>query len=178
MKIFINPGHAPNGNPDPGAVNPTYGYKEAIIAGDVGAIVARCLRNVGYETVCYQSNSLYAITENANFYDYDLFVSIHCNAGGGTGIETYCYKSNTNAEKLAECIQKQVVDAIGLRDRGVKYKQYTVLTDTNMPAALVELGFMDSDDINVLIDRNKQIEYARAIARGITDYVKMVGNKG
>lgn len=28
MRVFINPGHAPNGNPDPGAVNPRTGAIE------------------------------------------------------------------------------------------------------------------------------------------------------
>lgn len=29
MKVFINPGHAPNGNPDPGAVNTTTSLRES-----------------------------------------------------------------------------------------------------------------------------------------------------
>ena len=32
MKVFLNPGHAPNGNPDPGAVNEETGLRECDVA--------------------------------------------------------------------------------------------------------------------------------------------------
>ena len=43
MKVFINPGHAPNGVPDPGAVNQYSGLKEAVVVKHVGDLVAKYL---------------------------------------------------------------------------------------------------------------------------------------
>ena len=40
MNVFINPGHAPNGNPDPGAVNGNTGLRECDVALAVGDLVA------------------------------------------------------------------------------------------------------------------------------------------
>ena len=40
MRVFINPGHAPNGNPDPGAVNANTGLRECDVALVVGTKVA------------------------------------------------------------------------------------------------------------------------------------------
>ena len=57
----------------------------------------------------------------------DLLVSIHINAGGGTGVEVYYPNSNYNTEigsqgeDVAAKIQKELV-ALGLRDRGIKFK--------------------------------------------------------
>lgn len=41
MNVFINPGHAPNGNPDPGAVNGTTGLRECDVALAVGNLAAK-----------------------------------------------------------------------------------------------------------------------------------------
>ena len=46
-----------------------------------------------------------------------------------------------------------------------------VLKHTDMPACLVETAFIDNDDDTALLT-NKQDDFARAIARGITDYAQ------
>ena len=102
------------------------------------------------------------------------FCRIHVNAGGGRGAETYCYNLGGKGERLAHCIQDQLVAAIqpidpGYCDRGVyEYPTFCVLRNTNMPAVLVEVGFIDSDDVSVLTLHGDEI--ARALARGVTDY--------
>ena len=77
-------------------------------------------------------------------------------------------------EKLSSCIQNQIVDALGTVDRGVKGAKpgvngLYVLSNTNAVAVLVELAFIDhAGDAELL--RSQQDEFARAIARGVTDY--------
>ena len=44
-----------------------------------------------------------------------------------------------------------------------------MLKRTDMPAVLVELAFIDEENDEVLL-RTKQDDFARAIARGVTDY--------
>lgn len=80
MKVFLNPGHAPNGHPDPGAVNEETGLRESDVALAVGKSAASYLNAAGVETELLQSDSLYEICETANSSDADIFVSIHCNA--------------------------------------------------------------------------------------------------
>ena len=61
----------------------------------------------------------------------------------------------------------------GYLDRGVKErKNLCVLRETMMPAALVELGFIDSADVRLL--KEHQEDMARAVARGGTDYWRML----
>lgn len=43
MKVFINPGHAPEGNPDPGACNVYTGFRECDVAAEVGSLTAHYL---------------------------------------------------------------------------------------------------------------------------------------
>lgn len=78
MKVFLNPGHAPNGHPDPGAVNEETGLCESDVALAVGKSAASYLNAAGVETELLQSDSLYEICETANSSDADIFVSIHC----------------------------------------------------------------------------------------------------
>ncbi|MBP2659802.1 MAG: N-acetylmuramoyl-L-alanine amidase [Firmicutes bacterium] len=46
MKIVINPGHAPNGNPDPGAVNNNTGLRECDVALSIGTSLSLALQVV------------------------------------------------------------------------------------------------------------------------------------
>ena len=92
MKVFLNPGHALNGNPDPGAVNGETGLRECDVALAVGESAESYLNAAGVETELLQSDSLYDICEAANSSDADIFVSIHCNAAEAeeaNGTETW-----------------------------------------------------------------------------------------
>ena len=173
MKVFINPGHAPNGVPDPGACNSATGLRECDVALSVGKLVEHYLNAVGIETVLLQSDDLYEVCSEANNLEADLFISIHCNSVESP-YASYCAGSN-DGKHLAGCIQSQIVDHLGTVDRGVKMavphkNGLYVLTNTDMPAVLVELAFISNEDDEKLL-RNEQDEFARAIARGVTDYM-------
>ena len=177
MKIFINPGHAPDPLDDPGAVNARLGLKESIVARRIGERTATYLANVGYEVKVFQFDGLKEICNEANRWDADLFVSIHCNAANGIarGTETFYARYSKAGHRLAEYINDQIVGSIE-RDypywnRGAKEAGYYVLMNTEMPAVLVETAFIDNDsDAEILIEQED--EFARAIARGITDYCR------
>lgn len=177
MKIFINPGHAPGGIPDPGAVGPS-GLRESDVTADVSAMVVEYLQAAGCEAMSYQSDSLQDICDTSNAWGADLFVSIHCNSAenmNARGTETFCYSRGGNGEQLAECIQAQIVDSLGTVDRGVKTANFYVLRNTECPAVLVETAFISNAVDEVLLaDESKQDEFARAIARGVTDYEVMM----
>lgn len=171
MRAFINFGHAPNGEPDPGAVSPS-GTRESDIAFDVGLMVAEFLEAAGHQVVVSQSDSLEAIVSGANFNQSDVFVSIHCNAAGNhaaRGTETFHYYGSAAGRKLATCIQNQIVNSLPVVDRGVKEAGFYVLKNTDMPSVLVELAFISNEDDEKLLINNKR-DFAAAIARGVTDY--------
>lgn len=184
MKVFINPGH--DQKYDSGAVNPNSGLREADVAAEVGALAVDYLEAAGCECQIMQSDNLAptsagrssyddrqgaTVTETANDWGADIFVSIHCNAANteAQGTEVECYGSGAG-EQLAQCIQSQIVNSLGTTDRGVKYMpQLLVLKYTDMPAVLVEMAFIDNDEDAALL-AGKTDEFARAIARGVTDY--------
>lgn len=188
MKVFINPGH--DTTYDSGAVNPNTGLRECDVAAEVGALVVDYLEAAGCECQIMQSDNLaptpagrssyndrqgLTVTETANDWGADIFVSIHCNAANteAQGTEVECYGGGAG-EQLAQCIQSQIVGSIGTVDRGVKYDpKLLVLKYTDMPAVLVETAFIDNDSDAALL-ADKQDKFARAIARGVTDYEQMI----
>lgn len=187
MKVYINPGH--DTKYDSGAVNPETGLRECDVAAHVGTLVKHYLEAAGCTCKLMQSDNLaptstgrsrYAdrqgptVTETANYWDADIFVSIHCNsaeAEEACGTETFAYAlDGGEGEKLATCIQDQIVDALNTVDRGVKANpELFVLKYTGMPAVLVELGFISNERDEELLT-TRQDDFARAIARGVTDY--------
>ena len=71
---------------------------------------------------------------------------------------------------LAKAIQNQLVTSLPVIDRGVKEMPgLIVLKHTDMPAVLVETAFIDNDADAELLE-SRADDFARAIARGITDY--------
>ena len=157
------------------------------MAANIGSLVAGYLQAAGVEVQILQSDNLYFdsnipgmrnVCVEANDSGADLFISIHCNAAGGdaAGTETLVYSIDGGpATQLANCIQSQIVGSLGTIDRGLKERPgLVVLKHTDMPACLVETAFIDNaNDSQLLTDR--QDDFARAIARGVTDYASQVG---
>ncbi len=181
MKVFINPGHAPGGHPDPGAVNSKTGLRECDVALAVGKAAESYLNAAGIATELLQSDSLYEICTTANNSDADIFVSIHCNAADAVeanGTETWACAGSYRGGMLADCIQSQLVDTLDTTDRGMKIATpgingLYVLTNTDMPAVLVELAFISNPGDEEIL-ANAQDALARAIARGVTDYEQLI----
>lgn len=106
----------------------------------------------------------------------NLFVSVHANAGKGTGTETYYYAAGKNphekeSKALATYMQKRMLQAWGLKDRGVKNKSLHVTRENSMPAVLLELGFIDTaKDNSYLKSPTYREAMAKAIVLGTLDY--------
>jgi N-acetylmuramoyl-L-alanine amidase len=113
----------------------------------------------------------------ANNAKADIFVSVHANALGNNwnervnGIETLTMGSGSGL-KLGKILQKHLVWATGLRDRGMKDGSWlAVVKYTKMPAALVECGFMDNPaEAKMLNMAEYRMICARALAQGICEY--------
>ncbi|MBM7563655.1 N-acetylmuramoyl-L-alanine amidase family protein [Paenibacillus sacheonensis] len=113
----------------------------------------------------------------ANDWDADVLLSIHGNAFedpsiGGT--ETY-YRYD-NGIPLAEAIHRKVVEAMGFPDRGVKEEHLKVLSLSNMPAVLIEPGYLTNPgEESVLLSEDGQMKAAQAIADGLKSYLQANG---
>jgi len=114
----------------------------------------------------------------ANNARADQFVSIHRNGSvnpAANGVENWVW---TNAEACtttrAQIVQNRVVQAGVQSNRGVKRGNFQVLRETNMPAMLLEIGFMSNQEDNRLFDANFNA-YATAIANGIEEGLRACG---
>ena len=118
-----------------------------------------------------QNANLSNIVKKCNAHSVDLDISIHLNAGGGNGIETYIYP-NSSAKDEATRICSKVSSALGIKNRGVKNgSNLYVVRSTNSPAVLVECCFVDSKEDAERWDANK---CAKAIVEAILN--KTVSN--
>lgn len=108
----------------------------------------------------------------------EAFVSMHHNAfkgdwTGATGVEVYVDINATDEDiKLANCIYNRLVKYTGLRGRGVKRADFTVICQNKIPAVLCEGGFMDgTEDYKVITSDEGQTAYARAVSEGLVEYL-------
>lgn len=142
--------------------------------------VEAILKADGYQVIMTRDTdvevSLDRRAEIANQAGADLFVSLHCNALENNttyeGIMTYYYPSSNRGSKLAAAIQKAVIESTGGIDRMTRSADFAVLRETDMPASLVEMGFMTShEELMKLTDDAYQQKLAQGIANGIIDYL-------
>ena len=85
------------------------------------------------------------IVAKCNKHTVDLDISIHLNAGGGTGAEVFYYTGSTAGKTKAAAVSQKVAAALGIRNRGAKSSSgLYVLKNTKATAILVECCFVDS----------------------------------
>ncbi|MBR2020082.1 MAG: N-acetylmuramoyl-L-alanine amidase [Clostridia bacterium] len=182
-KIYIDQGHNPQ-NPNAGAEG--NGLQEQTITYNVGQELATLLRaNPAFEVRLSRptpetslgssnSTSLQARVRDANAWGADYFISIHTNASElpeATGVEAFAYSRPSRAFSLGEDIVRGVSATTGLRDRGMKTRPgLYVLRRTDMPAVLVEIGFISNPSDAALMDSNPAL-FARGIYNGIVEYL-------
>ncbi|MCL2353949.1 MAG: N-acetylmuramoyl-L-alanine amidase [Defluviitaleaceae bacterium] len=172
-KIFIDPGH---GGRDPGAIG--NGMREADINLEVSKTLRDILKAAELDVMLSREGDVsVGINERwqaANKWQASYFISIHVNAGRGTGAETL-YAHN-NALALARALQDGYSKQMGLANRRVWHRgDVGVLRHSACPAVLLELAFIDSPlhnpDVGIL--RDKRGEMAQAVADAILAYLNI-----
>lgn len=120
--------------------------------------------------------ALAARVNAANNWDADVYISVHHNAGAnGTkagGIVAYCYHNASKASvEWRDELYATLIKHTGLKGNrydGTLTAGFDVLRYTDMPAVLLELGFMDSSvDVPVILSN----EFAQQCARAIVDVI-------
>lgn len=123
-----------------------------------------------------------SVTQRAaqsNSWNATRFVSIHCNAGGGTGTETfYCNQSSSPTAQDQAFAQKvqdnMVVEGQWTNRRNVEDLSYLgyhlgVLRTNNAPGCLNEIGFVDhSGDAAKLNSNSWRDKFALAYYKALT----------
>ena len=167
-KIAIRAGH---GAGDPGAVNGA--FQEKTIALQTAKALNLELQKQGFETpLVRREDEAVKIADGcraANRWGANFYLSIHCNASAPSakGAEIY-YR--TKAEKgFAADILNCYLNGFGFINRGVKYSENLGdLNYTNMPACLIELGFLsNSGDLSILTGADYPQRAGKAICKGI-----------
>ncbi len=184
-KIYIDQGHNPH-NPNAGSEG--NGFREQDIVYTIGQLTAESLRSYGFDvrlsrptpqTQLGTSNatSLRARVNDANSWGADYFISLHTNASeisSASGSEAFVYRRDSEAEVLAENILEQLNLATGLTNRGVMARpSLYVLRRTNMPATLVELGFITNPGDAELMAYSPQL-FAAGVTNGVLAYLGML----
>ena len=176
-KVCIDPGH---GGTDSGAVGQN-GTKEKDVVLQIGLLVKAALERNNIDVVMTRTADIASgklvIADRckiANSANVDYLVSIHANADGdrddktGFGTETWAYSTTSTGYPLAKAVQRELIAANGLTDRGVKVKEWDILKGTKAPAILVETAFINNTaEERLLTDAAFQRLTAEAIAKGI-----------
>ena len=182
IKIYVDQGHNPV-NPNAGAEG--NGLREQDLVYTIGQRLADRLRaDPNFEvrlsrptadTLLGTTNatSLAARVNEANRWGADYFISLHTNAASSpsaTGTEAYAYARGTPAFRLGEDILQNLSSVTGLRNRGMQARPgLYVLRKTQMPAVLVELGFITNPRDATLM-RDDPGLFAEGIYRGIREF--------
>ena len=173
--VVLDAGH---GGTDVGA--PYYGYDEKDLVLPITLAVGELLEQQGYRVEYTRSDDTYvslaARAEQANTQQAEIFVSIHANAfpqnPAINGVETYYLIGGERAKDLAKAIHAAVLEATGAGDRSTREANYYVLRYTDMPAVLVETGYMtNEEECALLASPEYQAQMAQGIANGIMAYL-------
>ena len=193
--IFLDPGH---GGKDPGAQY--LGLKEKDLTLQVSQQLKTKLESLGYTVIMSRSTDVFVdfVTERSkmsNETNADMFISIHFNAtghgldSGEDGIQTYMYQPTGNipsvinkkwhdnptrlkySYKLGSYIHQSVLATTQAKDAGLLAKSFAVLRETNKPAVLLELGYMDdSKESQKIRTKEYQQKLVDGIIQGIQQY--------
>lgn len=192
--VFLDPGH---GGKDPGAVY--YNTQEKDLTMQVYQKLRKELEGLGYTVLSSRDSDVYVdfITERSkmvNNTNSDIFISIHFNASGApasnrSGIQTYSYEEApgypsrinsywhnhpdriSESNRLAADIHSSLLAETGAKDAGLLQSSFAVLRETDKPAVLLELGYIDNFNENQQIRSDAyQNRLVAGIVKGIQKY--------
>ena len=196
--VCLDPGH---GGKDPGKQQGAHQEKKytLLLAEDVSRLLTKAGFNAKLTRTGDTFVDPAVRPDIARRARADLFVSLHYNASQGAsdnvrGVEVYCmtpsHTSSTNARGegantgaypgnrqdaknmlLAYQLQRSLVHTVGLEDRGVHRARFAVLRTAEMPAVLIEGGFLTHPaEAKKIYDPGYRRQMAQAIVNGIIAY--------
>lgn len=142
--------------------------------------VGKRLEEAGYRIFYTRTgdvyNSPYEKAQLANESGGNYFISFHRNSGMEdnlyNGVQALVYQQNETVDRLANNINRQL-EKVGFQNLGIEeVPGLIVLRETDMPAVLMEVGFLNSDIDNQIFDE-KFDAIADAIAAGIEESIPL-----
>ena len=178
--IYLDAGH---GGTDEGAK--VSAFKEKRLTLLTTLLTKKHLEELGYRVLLTRGRDIFLPLQKrvsmANNAKATMFVSIHYNSSPNAeahGIEIFYYDSKEHwrskaSKRLANCMLYRLVDQTDATSRGVKTGNFHVIRETDMPAVLVEAGFLTNyNERQKLKDRNYLDRVSIGIAQGIDKYFK------
>ena len=182
--IVVDPGH---GGRDTGARDEfrTGQVYEKDITLSIGRRLRESLQQSGATVLMTRDDdtlpSVMARPQFANDHHADYFVSIHCDSSGGqnthAGTTVYFHAQNGLCRLMAADIGRRVGEKSGIPYDGVKSDTirfatgFGVLRGSQMPAVLIETGYMNNDsDLAKLRDDTTQQNIVQGIVAGLRDF--------
>lgn len=171
--IVIDPGH---GGSDSGALS-SKNKMEKTYTLRVAKVVAARLRAAGAHVVMTRDTdktvSLSARPAIANKLHADAFISFHFDSSPekntASGITTYYYHKSTSLD-LAKALSDDTV-GLPIPNKGVAFGDFLVIRDNQVPAVLMELGYInDKADFKTISSQKYPNEVAQAVYAGLTNY--------
>lgn len=184
--VVLDPGH---GGSDWGAIGPT-GVSEKSVSLAVSLKAQKLLTGAGYRVVMTRTTDVDVaapgVPDAAELQarvnkappNADLFISVHCNAfsnGNANGMETYHAPTAVKGSRLARLLNEELARLGGLNNRGVKAARFYVMTHSQCPASLIELGFITNPREEQLLASG---DYQQKLAQAITNAVNRYFNQG
>lgn len=175
--VVIDAGH---GGEDAGCSRD--GIEEKDINLSIAVKIKEQLNVLGYDVLMTREGdekvSLEERVKTANENGASLYISIHQNAceeesSDVHGIETYYSAGKEDdSKRLAQLVQQQLTDNTDARDREILANEdLYVIRQTNMPACLVETGFLSNrKERELLVDNDYQEQLAASIVSGVELY--------
>lgn len=121
-----------------------------------------------------------SLPDDINELAPDFIVSLHCNAFNkkASGTEVLFYHRSKKGKKLAKKLNKSLVTALGLKDRGIKAKSAEdrggfLLKKTDAPCLIAEPFFIDNDK-DLAVAETHHADLVTAYAKSIKEMANMV----
>lgn len=183
--IVIDPGHGSVKSSDVSAIDNgnigISGTLEKDVNLAVGRYLQTYLKSAGAKVIMTRESDVGLLTlddriQVANKNKADIFISIHCNYStrdkAKRGVLTYYYANNVSKSKtLADRLQNGLYVDLGAENLGIASDTFWVLTHSEVPASLVELGYISNakDDAN-LKTPSYQMNCAQGLYKGVLKY--------
>ena len=182
--IVIDAGHGGEDFGTHSLIAPKYQEKHLTLA--TANMLEKFLHELGYTTIMTRTSDVFmALDKRAVFANEKkplLFISVHYNSAPSKqaeGVEVYFYKSEENKDRstdskaLALSVLRYVIKETQAKSRGIKHGNFAVIRETNMPAILIEGGFLTNEsEMLKLKDAAYLKKVAWGIALGVQHYLK------
>jgi len=181
--IVVDAGH---GGKDLGTNSKSPHYEEKLLTLDTAFLVEHYLQKMGFRTVLTRTEDVFIPLKKrssiANDLNAKVFVSVHYNSAPSkqaNGIEVFYYNSEKDRKRanesraLAKNVLDKVIGVTQAKSRGVKHGNLSVVRETDMPAVLIEGGFLTNDAERSMILQHEYMDrLAWAVASGVDNYLK------